>query len=109
MRRQSTGLTFRDDPDRDAFGFWAVESTLAVSYRAGLAIGRAGLFRADGTLSGRRVTGGGWIVLADGQERGGILRPRTFTPMPIPNPRISSGSTVSVSGGILTAQRITTP
>jgi len=49
VRRQSTGLTFRDDPDRDAFGFWAVESTLAVSYRAGLAIGRAGLF----TLTGR--------------------------------------------------------
>jgi hypothetical protein len=79
------------------------------SFRAGPAIGRAGLFRAEGQLGGKRVTGGGWIVLADGQERGGILRPHALTPIPIPNPSISSGSTVSVSGGTLTAQRITTP
>jgi len=81
------------------------------SYRAGPAIGRAGLFRAKGKLGGKRVTGGGWIVLADGQERGGILRPHALTPIPIPipNPSISSGSTVSVRGGTLTAQRITTP
>jgi hypothetical protein len=79
------------------------------SYRAGPDTGRAGMFGAEGKLGGKRVTGGGWIVLADGQERGGILRPRTLTPIPIPNPSISSGSTVSVSGGTLTAQRITTP
>jgi len=79
------------------------------SYGAEPATGRAGLFRADGKLGGKRVTGGGWIVLADGHERGGILRPRTLTPIPIPNPSISSGSTVSVSGGTLTAQRITSP
>jgi len=62
-----------------------------------------------GSWAASAVTGGGWIVLADGQERGGILRPRTLTLIPIPNPSISSDSTLNVSGGTLTAQRITSP
>jgi hypothetical protein len=76
------------------------------AYRAVPARGRAGLFRAVGTVHSTQITVG-WIALADGRERGGSLGKGSFTPMPIPTPRISDGGIVSIGGGTLLVHRVT--
>jgi hypothetical protein len=66
----------------------------ALSFNAGPATGAAGLYRAEATINGVRHVGG-WIVLPDGEQRGGVIG--GTTPLP-------GGTLSNVSGPGTTTQ-----
>jgi len=89
-------------------GAFSLANGESLAFRASQVGNEAGLFRSEETFDGNNYVAG-WIILADGQQRGSIIRLGTLAFTPVPIPRLPRNLQVTTTLGTFNAFRVGSP